>query len=192
MIKKYNIIYCDPPWFYNSRKAVGERRNKTKFGGGAEKHYPLMKDSDLIDMASFLESLSAENCALFMWVTMPRLDFGIELLKKWGFRYCTNAFTWIKTSKKTGRIIYGPGYYTASNTELCILGIKGKMPPFIKMYQSVFILPRGSHSVKPPHIRCAIEEIYTDAKKIELFAREKRLGWDAWGMTGLMDSPGFL
>lgn len=176
---RYGVILADPPWFYNNRKAGGERKNKTKLGGGAMKHYPLMKDHELIAMASMINDLAAENCALFMWATMPRLDFGIDLLKAWGFRYATNAFTWIKT-KQDGSPIYGPGYYTASNTELVLLGIRGKMEPTKKMMPSVIHSIRQEHSRKPD-IHHAINQLYPEANKIELFARRAFPGWDAWG-----------
>lgn len=177
---KYQVILADPPWHYNNRKTGGERKNKTKFGGGAMKHYPLMKDSELLGMADFISTLADNNCALFMWTTMPRLDFGIELLKAWGFRYATNAFTWVKTSSKTGSFIYGPGYYTASNTEVVLLGVRGSMEPVKKMAPSVIKHPRLEHSRKPD-IHGTIDEMYPSAKKIELFARRPYEGWDAWG-----------
>lgn len=63
------------------------------------KHYPLMKDKDLIEMKDSVNSISDDNSIMFMWVTMPRLDFGIELLQKWGFKYKTTAFTWVKLNK---------------------------------------------------------------------------------------------
>lgn len=187
----YQVIYADPPWYYNSRKAGGERKNKTKFGGGAEKHYPLMIDQELLDMAPWIRTLAEDNCALFMWVTMPRLDFGIELMKEWGFRYCTNAFTWIKT-KRDGGCIYGPGYYTASNPELCLIGVKGSMKPTAKMIPSVIMTKRMEHSKKPESVRHNIEAMYPNAKKIELFARTKSNGWDSWGKTGAMSEGDFL
>lgn len=36
-LKKYQIIYADPPWKYNSRA-----NHKTRFRGGACGHYNLM------------------------------------------------------------------------------------------------------------------------------------------------------
>ena len=40
--KKYQIIYADPPWKYNSRA-----NHKTRFRGGACGHYELMKMTDI-------------------------------------------------------------------------------------------------------------------------------------------------
>lgn len=178
----YDVIIEDPPWHYGSRKAGAERKDPTRFGGGAEKHYPLMKDKDLMAFLPPLNaSLAAENCALFMWATMPRLDFAIEVMKASGFRYVTTAFVWVKPSSVLGLWHNGPGYYTASNAEIVILGIKGKMPPATKMIDSVIMKPKTRHSEKPVIVQERIERMYPDAKRIELFARQPREGWDVWG-----------
>jgi len=145
------------------------------------KHYPLMKDAELLDMRSFIDTLAADNCALFMWATYPRLDFSVELLKGWGFRYATVAFTWVKTRRGDAHPVYGPGFYTASNPEIVLLGVRGSVPPVRKMHPSVIQRPRGEHSRKPDDIHRAIDQMYPDSRKIELFARRPYPGWDAWG-----------
>ena len=38
-----------------------------------------------------------------------------------------------------------------------------------------------SHSEKPSEIRERIVELFGDLPRIELFARQKVEGWDAWG-----------
>lgn len=177
---KYQVIYADPPWHYNSRKTVGERKNKTKFGGGAEKHYQLMKDSELLGMANYINSISDKNCALFMWATFPRLDFGIELLKSWGFRFATVAFVWTKTTK-SGKAATGPGYYTASNAEIVLLGVRGSMRPIVPMINQEVRHPRMKHSQKPIEVSDRIIRMYPTAHKIELFARQQRSGFDCRG-----------
>ena len=41
--------------------------------------------------------------------------------------------------------------------------------------------PRGRHSEKPKIVYEKIEKMYPQATRIELFARNRRDGWDAWG-----------
>ena len=182
----YEIIYTDPPWSYNSRKAGAERKDKTKFGGGAEKHYPLMEDDELLALKPLVESWAASDCALFMWATCPRLDFGIRLIEHWGFRYCTVAFAWVKTTRDGG-LISNPGFYTASNIELVLLGVRGSMRPDQPMIQQVVMAPRGEHSRKPDEVRYRIEQMYPDARRMEMFCRPVEnlfaihQGWDVWG-----------
>jgi N6-adenosine-specific RNA methylase IME4 len=44
------------------------------------------------------------------------------------------------------------------------------------------------HSRKPDRARTNIERYHPDAFKLELFARETRPDWDAWGLeAGLLD-----
>lgn len=191
--EKYDVILCDPPWHYANRKTGGERKIKTRFGGGAQKHYPLMKDSELLEMADFIKNIAAKDSLLFMWATNPRLDFATDLVKAWGFSYSTVWMTWIKTTKNAGFIfpslcnglIWGPGGYTASNSEVVLLGRKGKassLNPTKRMAGSIFFSPRQDrHSQKPDHVHLLIDEIYPNAKKIELFARRPYPGWSVWG-----------
>lgn len=179
---KYGVIYADPPWWYNNRKSGEERKNKaTTTIALARKHYPLMRDKELIKMKSFIDGIADKNCALFLWATMPRLYFAIELLKEWGFRYATIAFVWIKCSSRTGHFVYGPGCYTASNCEVVLLGIRGSARPTVKMVPSIVMGARGKHSTKPLEVAVRIKTMYPELKAIELFARDNKEGWDAWG-----------
>jgi N6-adenosine-specific RNA methylase IME4 len=173
-MKKYSIIYADPPWKYNSRA-----NHKTKFRGGACGHYKLMSLQEI----SFLPvpDIADNNCALFMWCTFPFLEDQIKLFKCWGFQYKTVGFTWIKTNPKNEKPFFGVGYYTKSNAEVCLLGIKGKMKPVSNKVSSVIIAPRREHSRKPDEVRDKIVELFGDLPRIELFAREKTEGWDIWG-----------
>jgi N6-adenosine-specific RNA methylase IME4 len=173
---EYEVIYADPPWWYSNRSA----NRKTKFGGGARAHYDVMRDSEVLAMADFVKDLSADNCVLFLWATGPRLDFAIETLKAWGFRYSTVGFVWEKITKRGGTA-YGPGFYTSSNCEVVLIGSKKAQRPARRMLPQVARYPRMKHSEKPEIIRERIELMYPVAKKIELFARCERPGWDAWG-----------
>ena len=86
--KKYQIIYADPPWDYK-----GQKQHTGKGGadsGGAIKHYNCLKLRQLKLLP--VPDITADNCLMFMWVTSPHLDQGIELLKSWGFNYCTIGF----------------------------------------------------------------------------------------------------
>ena len=184
---KYDLIYIDPPRFYNSRKTSWERNNKTKFWWWAMKHYPLMKDKKLLLMKNKIQELSKEDCIMFMWVTMPRLDFWIELMKKRGFNYKTVGFTWVKINKDWSFRI-NPWYYTASNIELCIIWIKWKnwwkFKPAKTMIQQIITKPIQEHSRKPNIIRKNIDIMYPSLNKLEMFARTKTKWRDVrWNET---------
>ena len=171
---KYSVILADPPWKYNSRA-----NHKTRFRGGACGHYPLMPMAEI--KALPVENLAAENCALFIWMTFPYLDQQISLFEHWGFKYRTVAFTWIKTNPRNGNPFFGVGFYLKSNAEVCLLGIRGKMRPVSNRISSVIISPRREHSRKPDEARDRIVSLFGDLPRIELFARQRVEGWDAWG-----------
>jgi site-specific DNA-methyltransferase (adenine-specific) len=176
---KYDIIYADCPWKYNSRA-----NHKTRFRGGADGHYDLMGIADLLQLP--VNSISSDNSALFMWATFPMLKEAIEVMEAWGFRYVTQAFTWIKLNPKNKKPFFGVGYYTKSNAEVCLLGIKGKMKPVINTVSSVVIEPRGEHSVKPDCVRDKICDLYGPQNRLEMFGRssDDRFNVIGNGMNG--------
>jgi N6-adenosine-specific RNA methylase IME4 len=180
-LKKYNIIYADPAWAY-PESGTGTRT--------VAAHYPCL-DINVLKRLD-IDSLAADNCALFLWVTFPRLREGLELILAWRFIYKTIAFCWIKTNKSQNlkqfsflptqpNIFWGMGSYTRSNPEICLLGLKGKMKPLRHDIHSVVIDKIRRHSEKPPIIREKIIKLFGDIPRIELFARQKVNGWDVWG-----------
>ncbi len=95
----YHVIYADPPWRY---KAYSGRAR-----GSAESHYPTM-DSEAL-RALPVGALAHEDCALFLWVTMPCLQEGLLLLEAWGFSYKTVAFVWVKQNRRADSLFMGLG-----------------------------------------------------------------------------------
>lgn len=173
-MKKYNIILADPPWKYNARN-----NTKTKFGGGAMGHYSVMKTEDICKLP--IKDIAADNCALFLWVTFPRLLEGLKVMETWGFSYKTLGFSWVKTNKYNNDPFFGIGYYSKSNCEVCLLGIRGKMKPVSNKVSSCIISPKEEHSKKPNIVRDRIVQLFGDLPRIELFARQKTPGWDVFG-----------
>jgi N6-adenosine-specific RNA methylase IME4 len=172
--RKYSIIYCDPPWSYRDK-----RDKHPRLCGGASAHYPTMDIEDLKKLP--IESLADTNCMLFMWCTFPNLQEGLDLIKAWGFTYKTLGFSWLKTNKRNGEPFFGIGYYTKSNCEICLIGVKGKPIKVSNSVSSVIISPRERHSKKPDIVRDKIVQLCGDLPRIELFARDKTPGWSSWG-----------
>ena len=161
--QKYNLILADPPWTYKRQNGRG-----TINQSAGDIRYKTLSLSDLKQM----ELPAEDDCALLLWVTMPLLDKGLELMNAWGFTYKTNFFTWVKTNKKSGTPFFGAGSYTAANVELLLLGVKGKITQFKKKHvSSVIMQPVRGHSQKPECIKDKIHEIYPDIQKLEMFAR---------------------
>ena len=165
-MNKYKIIYADPPWLY--------QRPMKKFP------YPMMDIESLKSIP--VNEIADKDCVLFMWITYPQLDQAFGIIDAWGFKYRTNAFTWVKTYD-SGKLYFGLGHYTRSNPEICLLSIKGGIHKYrkSKKVEQVLISPIGKHSQKPPEIRDRIVELFGDLPRIELFARQRVPGWDSLG-----------
>ena len=171
-MKKYSIIYADPPWQYKvySKKGLGR---------SAESHYPTMELEDI--QALPVGELADTDCILFMWTTIPLLKYCFSVMKAWGFEYKTVGFVWIKQNKKSDSLFWGMGHWTRANAEFCMLATKGHPKRKSAGVHQVIISHIEEHSKKPDIVRNRIIELVGDLPRVELFAREKADGWDAWG-----------
>ena len=168
--KKYDIIYCDPPWHYTQAM-----HNKFESTSELKNHYDTMTEQELCDMK--VSSITKDNCLLFMWATGPQMKTAINVGEVWGFEYITFAYVWDKKR-------VNPGSYTMSQCEYVILFRKGKIPKprGSKNEKQLVSVKRGKHSAKPYQIIHSITKMFPTQDKIELFARVKPLdGWDYWG-----------
>ena len=167
--QKYSVIYADPPWSYRNK---GTR-------AAADRHYSTMSIEDIKSLP--VADIAAENCVLFLWATFPMLPEALETIKAWGFQYKTLAFCWIKRNRKSPGWFWGLGNWTRSNPEVCLLAVRGRPARASAAVHSLIEAPVGRHSAKPPQARERIEALMGDVPRIELFARERAPGWDAWG-----------
>ena len=167
--KKYSIIYADPPWRYSDKGCHG----------AAAKHYPTMSIKEIINLP--VKDIAEKDCVLFLWTTYPMFPEALQAIKSWGFNYKSIAFQWIKQNPKGNGYFFGLGRWTRGNTEPCLLAVKGKPKRISSSVSQLVISPVSQHSRKPPVVRNKIIYLMGDMPKIELFAREKADGWDAWG-----------
>ena len=169
--KKYNIIYADPPWCY---------RNMGNIQATATRHYHTMNQKDIENLGEYIKNISDNNCMLFIWATFPKLQEGLDTIKAWGFEYKTIGFNQIKKNKN-GTNFFGVGWYTKSNSEICLIGVKGKPIKASNSISQIIETVREEHSKKPDIVRDKIVEFVGNYPRIELFARQTADGWDCWG-----------
>lgn len=183
MIGSADVIYADPPWPWNSRSVVG-----TKFGGGAGAHYELLSMGDLLRMP--VQELASSRSVCFMWAVNSMVPEAIKLLEAWGFSFVTVHTVWVKQSRgQSGKLFKGPGYYSMNNTELLLLGRRGKpFVPWCRFPTTVFA-PLQEHSKKPDEVVSRLSAMYPDLYKVELFARAERQDplWAVWGNEVISD-----
>ena len=164
-MKKYDVIYADPPWSYNNKKTGGSMKS------GAEQHYPTMSLQDICS----IKIPANKNCVLFLWATNPLMKEAFTVMEAWGFKYKT-MITWRKIMS------LGMGFWWRGQTEHLLFGVRGNIKAF-RMQEPNFIQAKVErHSKKPEAFRKLIERATTKyPNKIELFARQKSEGWDVWG-----------
>ncbi len=162
----YGTLCADPPWRY--------RRS-------AEDYYSTMTTEDIVAMP--VADLAADNAHLYLWATAPRL-FGdrygkgpgpADVMRAWGFDYIT-TLVWHKTGAP------GMGWYWRIDTEFVLFGTRGDcgIPAELRRSNHFAANRPGGHSQKPPSLMDAIERV-SPGPYLELFSREPRLGWTAWG-----------
>ena len=175
-MKKYQIIYADPPWKYRQGSSMG-----TNFAGAADAQYECMNLNDICLLP--VDDLADNQSILFLWVTFPMLREGLQVIEAWGFEYKTVAFTWVKTNANNMGFLFGVGYYTKSNAEICLLATKGNAHQLVRdnSISQMIMTPKQVHSHKPNEVRERIVQLLGDLPRIELFARRKVEGWDCWG-----------
>ena len=186
----YAAILADPPWRFRTwdqRVAIPKTR-KGIFPGtntSAATHYDTMAIEDI--RALPVGDLAATDCSLFLWMTWPNLLDGLSVIEAWGFEYKTAAFVWTKAH--AGQLemfdddlegLLGMGYWTRANSEPCLLATRGRPKRLSADVRQAIIEPRRQHSRKPDCVHGRIERLVA-GPYVELFARARRPGWDAWG-----------
>ena len=171
-MKKYQIIYADPPWAGGTECLA----SKSHIVDKNSYHYPAMATQDICNLGIGLRRYLDDNCLLFLWVRSPALEDGLQVGKAWGFKYATVSFVWYK--ERTN-----PGHYTMSECELNLVFKRNKIPlPRGSRNERQFLASlRRKHSEKPLEIMKRIERMFPTQNKLELFARQKVEGWDCWG-----------
>lgn len=199
-MNKFDVVLADPPWIFKTWSDKGKDRSP-------EKHYQTMTIDDICNLP--VKEVTSKNSALFLWVTWPTIfKFAPMVFEAWDYEYRARAFTWVKANKhgvynliekmrgmleskidvyevdrfmQFGFWHMGNGYYTRANDEVCLLGIRGKMPVADRGVRSLIAEARRDHSRKPEGQYKRIEALFPDRHYIELFARNTRPGWVSLG-----------
>lgn len=176
---KYRVILADPPWTFKTRSDKG-------LGKSAQAHYDCMSQEEILAMPVY--ELAARDSALFMWATWPTLPQAFRVIDAWGFTYKGLAWEWIKFNPETGKYAFGTGYGTRKNVEPCLLATKGAPKRMSASVRDIIMSPRREHSRKPPEQYDNIQALFR-GPYLELFARHRQPGWDAWGNQVFTWSP---
>jgi N6-adenosine-specific RNA methylase IME4 len=164
----------DPPWSYTNK------RTGRTLVSGSEQHYATLSIEELMDLKPYLDKITKDDAVIYLWVTNPFIQEGLELVRHYGFDYKT-LITWVKSNGNSK----GLGFWYRGNTEHMIFGIKGSVEPFRSQQINVFHSPIKEHSVKPLKSYELIEQAsrtIPNLKILEIFARRYRFEWTTIGM----------
>lgn len=183
----FQAILADPPWHFKTYNEKGRQRSPDwkPFKGSPSIHYDTMSAEQIRELP--VADIAAPNCALFLWICWPLLPEAMDLIDAWGFSYKTCAFSWMKAHARQVEMFrddvdgqIGMGYWTRSNSEVCLLATRGKPQRKNKDVRQAIIEPRRQHSRKPDCVYSRIERLI-DGPYLEMFARSTRPGWSAFG-----------
>lgn len=188
---KYRVIYADPPWTFETHSGKGKDRSP-------EKHYDCMDLEAICRLP--VPQVAAANSWLFLWTTWPHLFQAADVMRCWGFRYSGTGFVWAKL--RPGASVeqiepkdwdLGLGYTTRKNTEPCLVGFNGDLDTEIallgrrgkptrvsKAVRELVVSPRREHSRKPDEVRDRICQ-FASGPYLEMFSRSEDPRFDSWG-----------
>ncbi|MEE2860869.1 MAG: MT-A70 family methyltransferase [Pseudomonadota bacterium] len=165
----FDLIMADPPWSYQMRSEKGE-------GKSPHAHYSCMSIEEIAALP--VSALAAPNCLLWLWSLNTMLPQALMVIEAWGFEYKTGGH-WVKLTKN-GKLNMGTGYILRGAGEPFLIATRGA-PKTRKNVRSVVMGRIREHSRKPEEAFLEAEKLMPDAKRIEVFSRQRRAGWSNWG-----------
>lgn len=164
----FDLIMADPPWTFRLWGKASEK--------SAEAHYNLMSMEDI--KALPVGDLATSDAVLWLWATAPMLDQAYDVARGWGFNVKTSG-VWIKRTVN-GKLRWGNGYRLRSCHEPFLIATIGN-PKTPRNIPSAFDGLAREHSRKPEEAYRLAEMMVPNGKRLELFSRTRRPGWDVFG-----------
>lgn len=172
--RTYQIVYTDPPW---QQKKGGKRGCRPK--QGRELDYQTCTLEEIKEIHRVAISLCNEKHNIFMWTIDKYLHEAEEMMKELGYELHAR-FVWDKTNGVAPAFTvrfsheYLLWFYRRSQILMPCESMRGKFTTVLRESSTI-------HSKKPECAYKMLEEMFPEAKKLEMFARKKREGWDCWG-----------
>jgi N6-adenosine-specific RNA methylase IME4 len=190
----WRCILADPPWHFQSWTNGRWKGDGKIFTPPKAPEYHTMSVDQIANLP--VVDVCAADCALFCWGIWVMLPQALEVIQSWGFEYKTCAFVWTKADLSQRHLFdetasgqLGLGYWVRQNTEFCLLATRGKPKRLVADVRQAIIERRREHSRKPDCVHERIERLVA-GPRLELFARQSRLGWTTWGLeTTKFDYP---
>ena len=184
----YACILADPALMFSSYTSI--RNTNPESNRDLRRHYKCMSTREVIALP-VADLAAKDGCHLFLWTSPPNLERSVAILRGWGFKFSSKAFTWVKlrrgfdteprfTPLIEDDLYLSLGLTTRKGSEDVLLGRRGNCRRVAKDVREVILASVREHSRKPDAIYSRIER-HCAGPYLELFARIRRPGWDAWG-----------
>ena len=173
--RRFHTVLADPPWRFQNRtgKVAPEHRRLSRYDTLALDEISALPIADLV----------VEPAHLYLWVPNALLPEGQAVMAAWGFAYKT-MLTWHKVRKDGGSDGRGVGFYFRNVTEPVLFGVRGKRARTLapgRRQTNLIASRKREHSRKPDELYPIIEAC-SRGPFLELFARNRRAGWESWGL----------
>jgi N6-adenosine-specific RNA methylase IME4 len=162
----YRVVVADVPWPFEIRDEDPSHR--------AIRPYPTMSVEQICALP--VPSIMADDAILWLWIPNFELVQGVhvKVLQSWGFEPKTMV-TWAKNKM-------GFGDWLRSQTEHCIMAVRGK--PVVELTNQTTLLhaPMRGHSQKPQEFYALVEKLCPAPRYADLFSRYRHNNkWDCHG-----------
>lgn len=170
----YDIFYSDPPW----KQSKGNLR-RCRPNQGRSLDYQTCSLDEIKDIHKKALTHCADKHNVFMWTIDKYLHDTEQMMKELGYELHAR-FVW---DKENG---VAPAFTVRFAHEYLLWFYKkGKMLMPVKetrgKYTTILREQSTKHSKKPVCAYEMIEDMFPKTRKIEMFARNERNGWDCWG-----------
>ncbi len=175
----YRTIVADPPWDHSDGTGT------TLVGAswvGSRLPYSCMTVEEIAALP--VDQLAGTGGAhLYLWTTNRYLHDAYHVAQAWGFSV-SKPLVWVKEPMG---FMGGP---YVSSAEFVLFGRRGPLRSEESAGRQWWLWDRAGHSEKPPAFLDIVETV-SPGPYVELFARQPRLGWDAWGAghEGVLTCP---
>ena len=173
-VTKFDVLMIDPPW----PKRKGGRR-QVRPNQGRQLDYKTMSIENIaLTIDRDVLTQAADTCAVFLWTIDQFLHAGESIFEQRGFRRHAR-FIW---DKKNG---VAPCFTVRFAHEYLVWFYRPRLMPIAETARgkltTVISESAREHSRKPNAAYAAVEMLYPNARRIDVFSREVRLGWAQFG-----------
>lgn len=174
----YDLVMADPAWPWAAYSDKGLSKSP-------EAQYDTMTFEDI--EALRVGDLLAPGGVMLLWCTWPLIERQAAVMRRWGVEPKTGG-VWAKRTA-SGKLRWGTGYILRSVCEPFLIetlpnaGVRGSS--LINLVETIEdALVDGiarEHSRKPEEMYSLLEKLAPNARRADIFSRQRRPGWDAWG-----------